>query len=266
MTDIQGTYPKNETNVSSETLYLTEMFINTQGEGIFTGSPSFFVRTGGCTVRCSACDTIYSWNKAMGEYNALKIDEIAIQIVESNVRHVVITGGEPADQTNAITALAQHESLRNIVFTVETSGTIDFDPAPFTLLSISPKMKGMMLRDIDYDVYDHLSSFIAKALDAGRFVQIKIVIDDVIDYEQAKGFIKKHMPKDYSMRVNIIFQPNNRDYRERTDKSQSMYNNSLRILNDAVVEDTMLGYWSNMPNVRVMAQQHFLMYGAESGK
>ena len=84
-------------------LKVNEMFCSIQGEGIYTGVPSFFVRTVGCNLKCvfknSTCDTPYTsfnpekpmyddWDGLMEGFKAL-INDHPI------VNHLVVTGGEP---------------------------------------------------------------------------------------------------------------------------------------------------------------------------
>src|ERR1700735_4981707 len=73
---------------------IAEIFYSVQGEGSLVGVPSIFVRTSGCNLRCSWCDTPYtSWNP---EGDELSIENILDRAaVYTAARHVVLTGGEP---------------------------------------------------------------------------------------------------------------------------------------------------------------------------
>src|SRR2546423_1101044 len=78
---------------NSETLRIAEIFASIQGEGIWVGQPSVFVRVSGCNLRCTWCDTPYaSWQP---EGPILKLDEILEQVERFRASHVVLTGGEP---------------------------------------------------------------------------------------------------------------------------------------------------------------------------
>src|SRR6187402_924568 len=75
-------------------MLISEIFYSLQGEGELTGVPSVFVRTSGCNLRCSWCDTPYaSWNPE-GEPRSVAQIVSAVQ-AHASARHVVLTGGEP---------------------------------------------------------------------------------------------------------------------------------------------------------------------------
>ncbi len=117
-------------------LRIAEIFASIQGEGIWVGIPSTFVRVSGCNLRCIWCDTPYaSWHP---EGPVLSIEEILGQVAAFALDHVVITGGEPMlfDATEDL-ARACHEQGRTI--TIETAGTV-FRRIACDLMSISPKL------------------------------------------------------------------------------------------------------------------------------
>jgi 7-carboxy-7-deazaguanine synthase len=116
-------------------MLIAEMFASLQGEGILAGVPSFFIRTSGCNLRCTWCDTPYtSWQP---EGRRLHVAEIVGHAAASSCRHVVVTGGEPLLQREIGTLTAALGAAGHHI-TVETAGTVA--PA-FTcdLLSVSPK-------------------------------------------------------------------------------------------------------------------------------
>jgi 7-carboxy-7-deazaguanine synthase len=121
-------------------LRISEIFVSIQGEGIFTGVPSIFVRTSGCNLRCRWCDTPYaSWNPE-GPVRAVPdlIEEVAVIGDQFGVRHIVLTGGEPM-LFDGIVPLAEGLSARGHHLTIETAGTV-FRELPCDLMSISPKL------------------------------------------------------------------------------------------------------------------------------
>lgn len=123
-----------------------------QGEGKLVGIPSLIIRTSGCNLRCawrmedgtaSTCDTAFSSYNP--ENNTLPISDI-ITLVKNNIgqiKHVIITGGEPMLQFKQLAALS--ELLHRVIgvhITLETNGTMfDKDVAAHTnLISLSPKL------------------------------------------------------------------------------------------------------------------------------
>ena len=116
---------------------IAEIFYSVQGEGSLVGVPSVFVRTSGCNLRCSWCDTPYtSWNP---EGDDLSIEEILDQALKfSAAKHVVLTGGEPMIAPGII-ELSQRFRERGMHITVETAGTV-FAPVACDLMSMSPKL------------------------------------------------------------------------------------------------------------------------------
>jgi 7-carboxy-7-deazaguanine synthase len=116
-------------------VYVAETFTSLQGEGILVGVPSFFVRTSGCNLRCSWCDTPYtSW---LPEGERRSVSELVDEAVASGVRQVVVTGGEPLLQRE-IGGLTRALRAAELYVTVETAGTVapEFE---CDLLSLSPK-------------------------------------------------------------------------------------------------------------------------------
>ncbi len=121
---------------------IAEIFYSVQGEGMLAGVPSVFVRTSGCNLRCTWCDTPYTSWQPEGEDRSL--DSIAKEVDRYEASHVVITGGEPmiAPRIEELTRrLTQH-------ITVETAGTVDV-AVRCDLMSISPKLGNSTPRDRD---------------------------------------------------------------------------------------------------------------------
>lgn len=77
-------------------LNITEIFTGIQGEGLHQGVPSHFIRLFGCNLRCSFCDSQYSWTEKI----AVKKEDLggiidSLSLRYECVNNVVITGGEP---------------------------------------------------------------------------------------------------------------------------------------------------------------------------
>src|SRR5688572_21705699 len=117
---------------------ISEIFYSIQGEGELTGVPSVFVRTSGCNLRCSWCDTPYaSWNPEGKQQNTVQI----LAAVESFpvARHVVLTGGEPMI-AKELHSLAEAIKGTGRHITIETAATIAPESVACDLASLSPKL------------------------------------------------------------------------------------------------------------------------------
>ena len=115
---------------------IAEIYKSIQGEGLLTGVPSVFIRASGCNLRCWFCDTPYaSWQPEGQDY---AVDEIIADVEEWDVKHVVITGGEPMLFAEMI-PLCRELRRRGRHITIETAGTLYLGVA-CDLMSISPKL------------------------------------------------------------------------------------------------------------------------------
>lgn len=122
--------------MATQKLRIAEIFASIQGEGIWSGTPSTFVRISGCNLRCGWCDTPYaSWSP---EGPFLEIDEILAEVSGNGILHVVITGGEPM-LFDPVVDLCERLKSRGHIITIETAGTISRS-IECDLMSISPKL------------------------------------------------------------------------------------------------------------------------------
>jgi 7-carboxy-7-deazaguanine synthase len=115
----------------------SEIFYSIQGEGQLVGLPSVFFRTSYCNLRCIWCDTPYtSWQP---ENKDISVEDAVVAILAYDCQQVVITGGEPFMQPQALISLCQQLQQRGLHITIETNGTL-FESVEADLLSISPKL------------------------------------------------------------------------------------------------------------------------------
>ncbi|MBI3000623.1 MAG: 7-carboxy-7-deazaguanine synthase QueE [Deltaproteobacteria bacterium] len=115
---------------------LAEIFYSIQGEGRLLGTPSIFIRTSGCNLRCVWCDTPYtSWRPQGDEW---RLSEILAEANKYPARHVVVTGGEPL-LAGDIEGLAAKLKEIGYHITIETAATL-FKPVVCDLVSMSPKL------------------------------------------------------------------------------------------------------------------------------
>jgi 7-carboxy-7-deazaguanine synthase len=132
-------------------MWILEIYQSKQGEGLWTGNYSVFVRTLGCPLRCRYCDTSYARTTVTDdeeEYGAdLSAEEIVGRVLLLDLPHVVITGGEPM-QSPEIVELTRLLKDYDYQITIETAGIIDV-PVFCDLMSISPKLKNSTPLDAD---------------------------------------------------------------------------------------------------------------------
>ncbi len=101
-------------------LRITEIFHSLQGEARSVGCPTVFVRLTGCPLRCSWCDTPYSFSGG----SLMPLDAILAAVKDHGARHVCVTGGEPLAQPECLELLTLlcNEGLE---VSLETSGALD---------------------------------------------------------------------------------------------------------------------------------------------
>ncbi|MBZ5608995.1 MAG: 7-carboxy-7-deazaguanine synthase QueE [Acidobacteriia bacterium] len=169
---------------------IAEIFYSIQGEGALIGTPSVFVRTSGCNLRCAWCDTPYTSWQPEGEERS--IDSIVEEVNRYGASHVVVTGGEPmiAPQIEELTQrLSQH-------VTIETAGTVDV-PVRCDLMSISPKLANSTPHERDggrwADQHDRLryQPEILKRLIQLYPYQLKFVIVEPGDLAQVRAMVEE---------------------------------------------------------------------------
>ena len=115
---------------------ISEIFYSIQGEGVLTGVPSVFIRTSGCNLRCTWCDTPYtSWKPEGGD---MTVEEILAAVQRHRATYAVVTGGEPMLFEETV-ALTQQLRAAGMHITIETGGTV-FQPVACDLMSISPTL------------------------------------------------------------------------------------------------------------------------------
>ena len=80
-------------------ILINEIYAAHQGEGPFIGTPSIFVRTHLCPVKCNWCDTPFTWDGSEKGEKISPSDLIeSLQTNHSGIKHMVWTGGEPLVQ------------------------------------------------------------------------------------------------------------------------------------------------------------------------
>jgi len=116
---------------SEKTYPIVEIFHSVQGEGYHTGTPSIFIRFGGCNLQCSWCDTDFS------KWDRMSITEIMTILEQWTTKRIIYTGGEPAMQKLRPLSNELHSKGYNIA--IETNGTIELKEGLVDWICVSPK-------------------------------------------------------------------------------------------------------------------------------
>lgn len=192
---------------------IVEIYASVQGEGFLTGTPSIFVRTSGCNLRCTFCDTPYtSWAP---EGDELSVDEILARVEPLDAEHAVLTGGEPMLYVELV-SLAAELRRRGKHVTIETAGTLDL-PIECDLMSISPKLSNStptVERDERWYVRHERSRHVPEVirrLTCDYAYQLKFVVDRPEDCDEVERYLTEFPAID---RRRVLLMPQGTDLPE----------------------------------------------------
>ncbi|MBN2603352.1 MAG: radical SAM protein [Candidatus Thermoplasmatota archaeon] len=207
---------------------INEIFYSIQGEGKWTGLPNIFIRTTGCNLRCSYCDTKYAYDEGTEK----SIKDILKEIKKFSCKNICITGGEPLLQSD-ILKLLEFLIKENYSICLETNGSIGIEEVskfPTLLISLDIKCPSsnmctkMKLKNIE----------LLRPND-----QIKMIIKNEVDYNYARDIIM-----DYKPDCSIFFQP--------------VWGTSSNSLAKWILKDSL--------KVRLGLQLHKIIWGEKRGK
>lgn len=170
-----------------------EIFASVQGEGASMGVPSTFVRLAVCNLRCSWCDTAYTWDWDNYDRKALTLElpvaDVAAAVAALPPRNIVITGGEPLIQRTALTPFAEQLREAGYRIEVETNGTIA--PGPLGDLvdqwNVSPKLAHSGNRGLDRLPPGSLRDFASR-----ENAYFKFVVQSPGDVDEAAAVAAEH--------------------------------------------------------------------------
>lgn len=207
---------------------IIEVFHSIQGEGPLTGVRTTFIRTARCNLRCSWCDTPYSF----GPGKERSIPSLVREVARNATRNVCLTGGEPLLQKDSV-ALVTRLSKRGITTVIETGGSLDVTPfldVPGVILSVDVKCPSSRMEGKNR--WTNLP--LLRADDV-----VKFVIADRADYVYARRVLRR-----YRGPATVVFQP--------------VWGTDAGRLADWVLADRL--------DVRVMLQEHKVLWGDVPGR
>lgn len=162
-------------------MYLIEIYKSVQGESSFAGRPCIFVRLAGCNLRCSWCDSEYTFK---GGYK-LTEDEVVAEVERlAPVRLVEFTGGEPMLQERELVPLMTRLLASGFELMIETSGERPLENVPVEVHKIV---------DVKCPGSGEAGSFRTENLASlSKRDEVKFVLSDRVDYEFAREFVREH--------------------------------------------------------------------------
>lgn len=174
---------------------VVEKFVSINGEGLRSGELAVFIRFANCNLRCSYCDTKYSFINPI--YTEESIDELVKYVKSTGVKNVTLTGGEPLIKNEIKELMIELSNIGNRI-EIETNGSINIAPylnIPNVTFTLDYKLKGSgMEKYMDLTNYDLLR----------KNDVIKFVVSDYDDLEKTKEIIKKY---DLINKANCLISP-----------------------------------------------------------
>jgi 7-carboxy-7-deazaguanine synthase len=176
-------------------MQITEIYKSLQGESTYAGVPCVFVRLTGCNLRCSWCDTEYSF------YGGRKMtpDEVfgEVERLSPGGGLVELTGGEPMLQERELVPFMEQLTAAGYTVLLETSGERPLKKVPKAVIKI------VDIKCPDSGEPDTFDMENLEALEAHD--ELKFVLSGRVDYEFAREFVARHQ---LAQRVRaVLFSP-----------------------------------------------------------
>jgi 7-carboxy-7-deazaguanine synthase len=195
---------------------VSEIFTSIEGEGIFVGKKTLFIRFSGCHLKCRWCDTKYALPLDSGtEYQIDEIEDLIIRELQPFTYKVNFTGGEPLLQTDAVIKLADFIKKQTNLKTYIESSCFDSELFSEVLPYIDIckiEFKTDDSKVVENEVYDSLLlneiKCLELAVESNKTTYIKIVVTNSTNLESFKNLVynisKKIKPSDI---LGFIIQP-----------------------------------------------------------
>lgn len=198
-------------------MQIAEIFYSIQGEGRLVGTPSVFVRTSGCNLRCKWCDTPYtSWRPEGKEWGLGKIIDA---VRKYPTPYVVVTGGEPL-LAGEIEELTRRLKKKGCLITIETAATI-FKSVVCDLVSMSPKLSNSTPWEREGGRFSQMHEdrrinlpVVQKFIDRYDY-QLKFVVEGKKDFAEIQGILRKLTKVDPAKVVIMAQGRTKKELRER---------------------------------------------------
>jgi 7-carboxy-7-deazaguanine synthase len=176
-------------------MQITEIYKSLQGESTHAGLSCVFVRLTGCNLRCSWCDSEYTFQGG----RKMTVEEVLDQVsrLSPGGGLVEITGGEPMLQEREVVPLMQHLLGEGYKVLLETSGERPLERVPPRVVKIV---------DVKCPGSGEGDTFCMENLETlAPHDEIKFVLSSRADYDFAREFTHRHK---LTERVNaVLFSP-----------------------------------------------------------
>jgi 7-carboxy-7-deazaguanine synthase len=174
---------------------ITEIYKSIQGESTYAGLPCVFVRLTGCNLRCSWCDSEYTFTGG----HRMSLEEVLEEVerLSPGGGLVEITGGEPMLQESDVVPLMQRLLDGGCTVLLETSGERPLERVPKGVVKIV---------DVKCPHSGEPDTFRMENLEVLDLQdEAKFVLSNRTDYEFARDFVTRHH---LELRVNaVLFSP-----------------------------------------------------------
>jgi 7-carboxy-7-deazaguanine synthase len=172
-------------------MQITEIYKSLQGESTHAGLPCVFVRLTGCNLRCSWCDSEYTFQGGHKMTMEEVLDEVSR--LSPNGGLVEITGGEPMLQEREVVLLMQRLLNDAYIVLLETSGERPLERVPAAVVKIVD-VKCPDSGEGDTFLRENLESLSPRD-------EVKFVLSSRADYDFARDFTQRH---NLAGRVNAV--------------------------------------------------------------
>jgi 7-carboxy-7-deazaguanine synthase len=163
-------------------MQVTEIYKSLQGESTYAGLPCVFVRLTGCNLRCTWCDSEYTFQGG----RKMAIEEVSAEVsrLSPGGGLVEITGGEPMLQEREVVPLMQRLLDEGCKVLLETSGERPLERVPARVVKV------VDVKCPDSGEGDTFSMENLKNLTPHD--EVKFVLSSRADYEFAREFTLRH--------------------------------------------------------------------------
>jgi 7-carboxy-7-deazaguanine synthase len=176
-------------------MVITEIYKSLQGESTYAGLPCVFVRLTGCNLRCTWCDSEYTFQGGHKMTSEEIWDEVKRLSPKGGL--VEITGGEPMLQERELLPLMRQLLDSGYRVLLETSGERPLERVPTGVIKIVD-VKCPNSGEADTFHTENLETLTAQD-------EVKFVLSGRTDYEFARDFTRQHR---LAERVNaVLFSP-----------------------------------------------------------